>query len=200
MARPHDVEVEEDGRRGGDSELRRLQRFWLHVVALAVVDQDEAWIRRIVAGRDLILEAAGIEPGYWDRTMRPLADAMRTERELAELEHATQTDPAWRDRSEARAALGPPGSHWADLGKRGTMIMTSTSERCTIRVPCSVSRRRSWPVRTSPPTRSTRSWRAGVTMAALSASEGENMAGGEDAMSSACRRPAELERKTGIKP
>jgi hypothetical protein len=34
----------------------------------------------------LILEAAGIEPGYWDRMMRPLADAIRAERRLAEHE------------------------------------------------------------------------------------------------------------------
>src|SRR3954454_9529992 len=35
------------------------------------------------------------------------------------------------------------------------------SKRCTIRAPCSASRRRCWRTATSPPTRSTRSWRAG---------------------------------------
>ena len=45
--------------------------------------------KRVVSGRNLILEAAGIEPGYWDRMMRPLADAIRAERGLAELERRT---------------------------------------------------------------------------------------------------------------
>src|SRR3954453_17544363 len=35
------------------------------------------------------------------------------------------------------------------------------SKRCTIRAPCSASRRWCWRTATSPPTRSTRSWRAG---------------------------------------
>ena len=85
MARPYETKVE-DGGRAADGELRRLQRFWLHVVALAVADQDADWLGGSVSGRDLILEAAGIEPGYWDRRMRPLADAIRAERELAEFE------------------------------------------------------------------------------------------------------------------
>ena len=120
MARPHDIEVEEDGGRAADSELRRLQRFWLHVIALAVADQDAAWISGSVSGRDLILDAAGIEPGYWDRTMRPLADAMRTERELAKLEHRPPRPilPGAIDRRRVRRS-GLLGSHWADLGKRG---------------------------------------------------------------------------------
>ena len=86
MARPYEIKVEDDRSRAADSERRRLQRFWLHVVALAVHDQDADWIGGSVSGRNLILEAAGIEPGYWDRVMRPLADAMLTERELAKLE------------------------------------------------------------------------------------------------------------------
>ena len=87
MARPYEIKVEDDGGRAADGELRRLQRFWLRVVALAVADQDGEWISGSVSGRNPILEAAGIEPGYWDRKMRPLADAIRAERELARLEH-----------------------------------------------------------------------------------------------------------------
>jgi len=87
MARPYEIKVEDDGGRAADGELRRLRRFWLHVVALAVADQDADWLGGSVSGRNLILEAAGIEPGYWDRRMRPLADAIRAERELARLEH-----------------------------------------------------------------------------------------------------------------
>jgi hypothetical protein len=86
MAGPYNVAVEHNGSRAADHELRRLQTFWLNVIALAIADQDEKWIRGVVSGRDLILEAAGIEPGYWDRIMLPLADAIRTERKLAELE------------------------------------------------------------------------------------------------------------------
>jgi hypothetical protein len=86
MARPYETKVEDGGGRAADGELRRLRRFWLHVVALAVADQDADWLSGSVSGRDLILEAAGIEPGYWDRRMRPLADAIRAERELAEFE------------------------------------------------------------------------------------------------------------------
>ena len=86
MARPYEIEVEDGGGRAADGELRRLRRFWLHVVALAVADQDADWLSGSVSGRNLILEAAGIEPGYWDRRMRPLADAIRAERELAEFE------------------------------------------------------------------------------------------------------------------
>src|SRR3954451_16804768 len=37
------------------------------VVVQAGRDQDADWIGGSVAGRNLILEAAGIEPGYWDR-------------------------------------------------------------------------------------------------------------------------------------
>ena len=83
MIRPQDIRVEDDGHRGGDGELSRLRAFWLHVIALAVADQDADWISRAVSGRDLILEAAGIEPGYWDRLMLPLADAIRTEHKLS---------------------------------------------------------------------------------------------------------------------
>src|SRR5205085_11175831 len=86
MARPYEIKVEDGGGRAADGELRRLRRFWLQVIALAVADQDADWISGSVSGRDLILEAAGIEPGYWDRMMRPLAAAIRTERELAKLE------------------------------------------------------------------------------------------------------------------
>jgi hypothetical protein len=86
VARPYEIEVEDERGRAADSERRRLRRFWLHVVALAVHDQDADWIGGSVSGRNLILEAAGIEPGYWDRVMRPLADAMLTERKLAKLE------------------------------------------------------------------------------------------------------------------
>ena len=86
MARPYEIKVEDDRGRAADSKRRRLQRFWLHVVALAVHDQDADWIGGSVSGRNLILEAAGIEPGYWDRMMRPLADAIRAERRLAEHE------------------------------------------------------------------------------------------------------------------
>src|SRR3954471_7286055 len=84
MARPYEIKVEDGGGRAADGELRRLQRFWLHVVALAVADQDADWLSGSVSGRNPILEAAGIEPGYWDRRMRPLADAIRAERRLAE--------------------------------------------------------------------------------------------------------------------
>jgi len=87
MASPYGIKVEDDSGRAADGELRRLQRFWLHVVALAVHDQDADWIGGSVSGRNLILEAAGIEPGYWDHVMRPLANAIRAERELARLEH-----------------------------------------------------------------------------------------------------------------
>ena len=86
MARPYEIEVEDGGGRAADGELRRLRRFWLHVVALAIADQDADWLSGSVSGRNLILEAAGIEPGYWDRRMRPLADAIRAERVLAEFE------------------------------------------------------------------------------------------------------------------
>jgi hypothetical protein len=90
MARLYEIKVEDGGGRAADGELRRLRRFWLHVVALAVAvavaDQDADWLSGSVSGRNLILEAAGIEPGYWDRRMRPLADAIRAERELAEFE------------------------------------------------------------------------------------------------------------------
>jgi hypothetical protein len=86
MAKPYEVRIEDDRGRAADSELRLLQRFWLRVIALAVTDQDADWISGSVSGRNLILEAAGIEPGYWDRKMRPVADAIRTERELAKLE------------------------------------------------------------------------------------------------------------------
>ena len=86
MAKPYEIKVEDDRGRAADSERRRLQRFWLHVVALAVHDQDADWIGGSVSGRNLILEAAGIEPGYWDRVMRPLAHAIRAERELAACE------------------------------------------------------------------------------------------------------------------
>jgi hypothetical protein len=87
MARPYETKVEDGGGRATDGELRRLQRFWLHVVALAVADQDADWLSGSVSGRDLILEAAGIEPGYWDRMMRPLANAIRAEQKQARFEH-----------------------------------------------------------------------------------------------------------------
>ena len=72
--------IEDDGGRLPDSELRRLRRLWLHVAALAVADQDEAWISGTVPYRNLILEAAGIELDYWDRLMLPVAGAIRAER------------------------------------------------------------------------------------------------------------------------
>jgi len=81
--------VEDDRDRLPDGELRRLRMFWLHVIALAVADQDEAWLRGTVPCRNLILEAAGLEPGYWDRIMLPVADAIRAERELAQVEDRT---------------------------------------------------------------------------------------------------------------
>jgi hypothetical protein len=86
MAGPYDVEVEHNGSRAADHELRRLQTFWLNVIALAIADQDAEWISGSVSGRNLILEAAGIEPEYWDRVMLPLAAAIRVERKLAEYE------------------------------------------------------------------------------------------------------------------
>ena len=86
MARPPNIQAEDAVDRSVDGELRRLRRFWLHVVALAVADQDADWISGSISGRNLILEAAGIEPGYWDRVMRPLAHAIRAERELAACE------------------------------------------------------------------------------------------------------------------
>ena len=85
MARSY--QIEDEGGRPVDSELRRLQRFWLHVIALAVYDQDADWIGGSVVGRNLVLEAAGIAPGYWDRMMRPLADAIREEQKQAKFEH-----------------------------------------------------------------------------------------------------------------
>src|SRR5256885_10773522 len=86
MARPYETKVEDGGGRAADGELRRLRRFWLHVVALAVADQDADWLGGAGSGRDLILQAAGIGPGYWGRRVRPLADAIRAESELAGFE------------------------------------------------------------------------------------------------------------------
>jgi hypothetical protein len=78
---------EDDRGRLPDGELARLRALWLRVVAFAVADQDDDWMRGgAMSGRNLVLEAAGIEPGYWDRMMRPLADAIRAERRLAEHE------------------------------------------------------------------------------------------------------------------
>src|SRR4051812_42523181 len=54
MASPYGIEVEDDSGRAADGELRRLQRFWLHVVALAVHDQDADWIGGGGGGRPLI--------------------------------------------------------------------------------------------------------------------------------------------------
>ena len=46
------------------------------------------WMRDgVMSGRNLVLEAAGIEPGYWDRVMLPLANAIRAERARARFEH-----------------------------------------------------------------------------------------------------------------
>ena len=101
MARLYDIKVEDNGGRATDGELRRLQRFWLRVIALAVADQDAEWISGAISGRNLILEAAGIEPGYWDRMMRPLADAIRAERELAAAERR-QPRPILSDAIERR--------------------------------------------------------------------------------------------------
>jgi hypothetical protein len=84
MSRP--LAVEDDGRRLPDGELRRLRTFWLHVVALALVDQDDEWISGSVSGRNLILDAAGINPSFWDRVMLPVVRAIRTERALAKRE------------------------------------------------------------------------------------------------------------------
>ena len=78
--------AENDRGRLPDGEAARVRRLWLHVVARAVADQDEAWIGGTVPGRDLILEAAGIEPGYWDHLMLPVAEAIRAERGLAQRE------------------------------------------------------------------------------------------------------------------
>src|SRR3954454_12464156 len=86
MARPCGIEVEDGRGRAADGELRRLQRFWLRVAALAIADQDADWISGSVSGRNLILEAAGVERGYWDRVMRPLVDAIRAEKKLAKYE------------------------------------------------------------------------------------------------------------------
>ena len=80
-------QVDDDRGRLPDGELARLRRLWLHVAALAVADQDEAWIRGRVPYRNLVLEAAGIEPGYWERLMLPVADAIAAERAVAEREH-----------------------------------------------------------------------------------------------------------------
>jgi hypothetical protein len=80
----------EDDDRGRlpDGELARLRTLWLRVVAFAVADRDDAWMRGgVMSGRNLVLEAAGIEPGYWDRVMLPVADAIRAERARARSEH-----------------------------------------------------------------------------------------------------------------
>ena len=83
------LDGEDDGRgRPPDGELARLRTLWLRVVASAVADRDDAWMRGgVMSGRDLVLEAAGIEPGYWDRIMLPVADAIRAERARARSEH-----------------------------------------------------------------------------------------------------------------
>ena len=79
---------EDDRGRPPDGELARLRTLWLRVVAFAVADQDDAWMRGgVMSGRNLVLEAAGIEPGYWDRVMLPVADAIRAERARARSEH-----------------------------------------------------------------------------------------------------------------
>jgi hypothetical protein len=80
------LSIEDNRTRSPDGEMARLRKLWLHVTALAVADQDEPWIRGLVPGRDLILEAAGIEPGYWNRVMLPVADAIKAERERAQQE------------------------------------------------------------------------------------------------------------------
>jgi hypothetical protein len=79
------LDGEDDGRgRPPDGELARLRTLWLRVVASAVADRDDDWMRGgVMSGRDLVLEAAGIEPGYWDRVMLPVADAIRAERARA---------------------------------------------------------------------------------------------------------------------
>jgi hypothetical protein len=57
------------------------------VIVFAVADRDDDWMRGgVTSGRDLVLEAAGIEPGYWDRVMLPVADAIRAERARARSE------------------------------------------------------------------------------------------------------------------
>ena len=79
---------EDDRGRLPDGELARLRTLWLRVVASAVADQDDAWMRGgVMSGRDLVLEAAGIEPGWWDRVMLPVADAIRAGRARARSEH-----------------------------------------------------------------------------------------------------------------
>jgi hypothetical protein len=79
---------EDDRERLPDGELARLRTLWLRVVAFAVADQDDAWMRGgAMSGRNLVLEVAGIEPGYWDRVMLPVADAIRAERARARSEH-----------------------------------------------------------------------------------------------------------------
>jgi hypothetical protein len=78
----------DDRGRPPDGELARLRTLWLRVVASAVADQDDDWMRGgVMSGRDLVLEAAGIEPGWWDRVMLPVADAIRAERARARSEH-----------------------------------------------------------------------------------------------------------------
>ena len=49
MATPYEIKVEDGGGRAADGELRRLRRFWLHVVALAVADQDADWLSGTVS-------------------------------------------------------------------------------------------------------------------------------------------------------
>ena len=82
------LDGEDDRGRLPDGELARLRTLWLRVVAFAVADQDDAWMRGgAMSGRNLVLEAAGIEPGWWDRVMLPVADAIRAERARARSEH-----------------------------------------------------------------------------------------------------------------
>jgi hypothetical protein len=98
---------EDDRGRPPDGELARLRTLWLRVVAFAVADQDDAWMRGGVrSGRDLVLEAAGIEPGYWDRVMLPVADAIRAERARTRyLVHVEELAAVGADTSAAAAML-----------------------------------------------------------------------------------------------
>ena len=79
---------EDDRERLPNGELARLRTPMVRDVVFAGADRDDGWIRGgVMSGRNLVLEAAGIEPGYWDRVMLPVADAIRAERARARSEH-----------------------------------------------------------------------------------------------------------------
>jgi hypothetical protein len=122
---------EDDRGRPPDGELARLRTLWLRVVAFAVADQDDAWMRGGVrSGRDLVLEAAGIEPGYWDRVMLPVADAIRAERARTRyLVHVEELAAAGADTSAAAAMLRQAEDRLVRLRESRAVLVTGELAR-----------------------------------------------------------------------